>query len=45
MPDGTVRYHRIGDLELESGGHLPDVTLAYETWGTLNADALQRCPD
>ena len=28
----------IGGLELEAGGYLPDVTLAYETWGTLNAD-------
>ena len=37
-PDGTVRYLRIGDLELESGARLPDVTLGYETWGTLNAD-------
>ena len=39
MPDGTVRFLRIGDLDLESGARLPDVTLAYETWGTLNADA------
>ena len=37
-PDGTVRYLRIGDLELESGALLPDVILGYETWGTLNAD-------
>lgn len=35
---GIVRYASIGSLELESGGFLPDVTLAYETWGTLNAD-------
>ncbi|XAS69824.1 homoserine O-acetyltransferase [Micrococcaceae bacterium Sec5.7] len=34
-----VRYLGIGGLELEAGGFLPDVTLAYETWGTLNADA------
>lgn len=39
VPDGTVRHHRIGSLALESGATLPDVTLAYETWGTLNADA------
>jgi homoserine O-acetyltransferase len=39
VPDGTVRFLRIGDLDLESGARLPDVTLAYETWGTLNADA------
>jgi homoserine O-acetyltransferase len=38
VPDGTVQHLRIGDLELESGSRLPDVTLAYETWGTLNAD-------
>ena len=36
--DGTVQYLRIGDLELESGARLPDVILAYETWGTLNRD-------
>lgn len=28
----------IGDLDLELGGHLPGVELAYQTWGTLNAD-------
>jgi homoserine O-acetyltransferase len=38
VPDGTVRFLRIGSLDLEGGGHLPDVTLAYETWGTLNPD-------
>lgn len=38
VPDGTVRHLRIGDLDLESGARLPDVTLGYETWGTLNAD-------
>ena len=38
VPDGTVRFLTIGGLELEAGGHLPDVTLAYETWGTLNSD-------
>ena len=36
--DGTVRYVNIGGLELEAGGFLPDVTLAYESWGTLNED-------
>jgi homoserine O-acetyltransferase/O-succinyltransferase len=39
VPDGTVQYQRIGSLALESGAVLPEVTLAYETWGTLNADA------
>lgn len=38
VPDGTVRFLNIGELELEAGGCLPDVTLAYETWGTLNRD-------
>jgi homoserine O-acetyltransferase len=39
VPDGTVQYLRIGALDLESGAQLPDVVLAYETWGTLNTDA------
>ena len=26
----------LGPLELELGGHLPSVTLAYRTWGALN---------
>ncbi|MEE2521735.1 homoserine O-acetyltransferase [Pseudarthrobacter sp. J75] len=38
QPDGTLKYLSVGALDLEAGGHLPDVTLAYETWGTLNAD-------
>ncbi|MBO1266400.1 homoserine O-acetyltransferase MetX [Arthrobacter cavernae] len=37
--DGTVKYASVGPLELEAGGFLPDVVLAYETWGQLNADA------
>lgn len=37
--DGTVKYAGIGPLALEAGGHLPNVVLAYETWGRLNADA------
>ena len=37
--DGEVQYARIGHVPLEAGGLLPDVTIAYETWGTLNADA------
>ncbi len=39
VPDGTVRRLPVGSLELESGAILPEVTLAFETWGTLNADA------
>src|SRR5690625_2539744 len=26
----------IGELHFETGGYLPNVELAYETWGTLN---------
>ena len=37
--DGVLRHARIGALDLEAGGHLPDVVLGYETWGVLNADA------
>lgn len=35
---GERQFLNIGDLELEADplGVLPDVTLAYETWGTLN---------
>ncbi len=29
-------------LKLEAGGHLDDVTVAYETWGTLAPDAVER---
>ena len=29
----------LGPLELELGGRLPNVRMAYETWGELNADA------
>ncbi len=36
--DGTARrYAEIGDLELESGASLPNVEVAYQTWGSLNA--------
>ena len=28
-----------GGLDLEAGGHLGEVTVAYETWGKLNASA------
>lgn len=33
---GARRFAPLGDLPLESGGVLPDVTLAYETWGELS---------
>lgn len=35
---GVVRSARLGDLPLEAGGVLPNITVAYESWGTLNAD-------
>ncbi|MBT1002603.1 homoserine O-acetyltransferase [Paenarthrobacter sp. DKR-5] len=37
--DGHLRTIGIGSLQLEAGGALPEVELAFETWGTLNADA------
>lgn len=33
---GDRRFADIGDLELESGERIPDVVLAYETWGQLS---------
>ena len=33
---GDRRYLDVGELRLESGGLLPSVTVAYETWGELN---------
>lgn len=35
---GARRFVNIGEVHLESGGSLP-VTVAFETWGTLNSDA------
>ncbi len=35
-PVGRRRFAAIGDLALERGGVLPDVRVAYETWGTLS---------
>jgi homoserine O-acetyltransferase len=34
---GDRSFLSIGAFPLERGGALPDVTIAYETWGTLNA--------
>ena len=34
-----ILTHRIGGFEPELGGSLAEVTLAYETWGELNAAA------
>jgi len=36
-PAGSRRFVGLGAVELERGGVLPDVTVAYETWGELNA--------
>ncbi len=33
---GDRKFIKIGDLTLESGVVLPDITIAYQTWGTLN---------
>ncbi len=35
-PVGDRLFESLGPLELERGGCLPDVTVAYETWGTLS---------
>ena len=35
--DGIMRLAWFGPMDLEMRGHLPDVTVAYRTWGTLNA--------
>ncbi|MDR0944776.1 MAG: homoserine O-acetyltransferase, partial [Bifidobacteriaceae bacterium] len=35
-PVGHRRFAHVGALELERGGAIPDVTLAYETWGRLD---------
>ncbi len=32
------RYATVGELHCERGGFLPEVTVAYETWGELNAN-------
>ncbi|WGW13690.1 homoserine O-acetyltransferase [Saxibacter everestensis] len=37
VADGVLRFLDVGDVRLESGFTLPDVTLGFETWGTLNS--------
>ena len=39
-PVGSRRFADVGDVALESGSVLPDVRLAYETWGTPGAPAV-----
>jgi homoserine O-acetyltransferase len=36
---GDRQFVQLGAVELERGGVLPDVTIAYETWGELSAAA------
>ncbi len=36
-PVADRRFADIGDVVLENGAVLPDVRMAYESWGTLNA--------
>jgi len=36
---GRRHFRAVGPLDLETGGRLPEVQVAYETWGTLNAAA------
>ncbi|MGO3886525.1 MAG: homoserine O-acetyltransferase MetX [Mycetocola sp.] len=38
-PVGERRFANLGPLQLEAGGTLPNVRLAYETWGTLSPTA------
>ena len=35
-PVGHRRFVAVGDIPLERGGVLPQVQVAYETWGRLN---------
>jgi homoserine O-acetyltransferase/O-succinyltransferase len=37
-PVGARRFADVGPLDLELGGRLPSVRLAYETWGSLAPD-------
>jgi homoserine O-acetyltransferase len=34
--DGVLRHTGIGPVDLELGGHLDDVTVAWRSWGQLN---------
>ena len=38
-PTGDRSFANLGTLELESGKELQQIKLAFESWGTLNADA------
>ena len=41
-PVGGRRFVDVGPHDLEHGGHLPAVRLAYESWGTPRTDAAGR---
>ena len=36
---GERKFIKIGDLTLESGEIIPDIEIAYQSYGTLNATA------
>lgn len=37
-PPGDRIFLDVGEIHTRSGGYLPEVRVAYETWGTLNED-------
>lgn len=37
--DGVLDFAQVSEVPLESGAVLPEVTIAFETWGRLNEDA------
>ncbi len=39
QPGDDRHFLAVGPLDLETGGHLPEVVVEYETWGRLDADA------
>ncbi|KQR97321.1 homoserine O-acetyltransferase [Williamsia sp. Leaf354] len=36
LPDGELTYASVGSVELDNGGRIDDVTLAFQRWGTLS---------
>ncbi|GAA1481743.1 homoserine O-acetyltransferase [Gordonia sinesedis] len=36
LPDGAMAAVRLGPMTLQGGGHLDDVTLAFQRWGALS---------